>query len=120
MAYLGKRFLFAAVSIVCLSQAGAVSNFLGLNGRNLLTLCTSDSKDSLSACEGYLLGVQDTMHDHRFGFLFSTCFPAGVSVTQMRIELIRKLESSKIPLSAPAVEFVVDFLNEKYGCISQR
>ena len=47
----------------------ASSNTFFLNGSTLLQLCTSQSLEEQAACEGYILGVQDSIFSgHLSGF----------------------------------------------------
>ena len=114
--YLGKKLLPFLIVICFLGNAKATSNFVGLNGKNLYSICQSQDRALLSACEGYLIGIQDTVQNHKFGFLFSLCFPDGVTVTTMRLNLLEFMQLRTHLHEEPGIEFVTGMLNKNYSC----
>ncbi len=119
LACLGKRLLLALILSLAVGHSWGVSNFVGLSGKSLYAICSSANRDFLSACEGYILGVQDTIHTHKFGFPFSLCFPDNVSVTMMRKQLLEYMEKSSQRFNEPAAELVTDMFERNYECKPQ-
>ena len=119
LACLGKRLLIALMLSLAVGHSWGVSNFVGLSGKSLHAICSSANRDFLSACEGYILGIQDTVQNHKFGFLFSLCFPDGVSETMMRKQLLEYMEIRSHLFNEPAVELVTGMFERNYACKSQ-
>jgi hypothetical protein len=116
LASLGKKLLVSCLLSSALGSAWGTSNFVGLNGKSLHSICSSTNRDFLSACEGYILGIQDTVQNHKFGFLFSLCFPDGVTVTMMRKQLLEYMEIRTHLFGEPAVEMVTGMFARNYAC----
>lgn len=116
LASLGKKLLVSCLLSSALGCAWGASNFVGLNGKSLHAICGSKNSDFLSACEGYILGIQDTVQNDKFGFLFSLCFPNGVTVTMMRKQLLEFMEIRTHLFGEPAVEMVTGMFARNYAC----
>lgn len=99
-----------------MASATASSNFVGLYGKDLFRLCTSQERGLISACEGYILGVQDSIQSRGLEMPISLCFPSGVTVTAMRAELVKFMDSRRHLHEEPATQFVARMFAKEFSC----
>ena len=78
--------------IVYVKFVDADSNVQFLNGATLLEICKDTKAVNQSACEGYILGVQDAINAGHLSKHLNLCFPEGVSPKDLRLNLINFIE----------------------------
>ena len=114
LAYLGRLLLIILLSFT--NPASAGSNFLALRGNILFTLCKSENLNDISSCDGYILGVLDSIYSGHLGNYFDLCFPPGINVTQMRLLIIKYMEQNPENINLTAEGFVAKAMQKSFEC----
>ena len=118
MEYLGRNFILG-LSAVCFfssSQTMAESNQFFLNGSSLLNLCGSESLEEQAACEGYIIGVQDSIFSGHLQGYVNICFPKGVGTRQLRLNFIEHAKKNPSILHFAAEGLVAQSIAELFAC----
>ena len=98
------------------NKAYAGSNMLFFTGNQLYNLCRSDDRLNQSACEGYILAINDAIYSGYLSTHFSLCFPNGVGTSQLRLQLIKFMEKNPENLNYAAEGLVAKSLELSYAC----
>jgi len=104
-------FLFIIGS--CLT-AGSTKYFY--NGTKLYNLCRADNLIDEALCEGYILGVQDSIYSGHLSDHFSICLAEGVEPDQLRLQLVNFIESNPDIMNFAAEGLVAKSLETSYAC----
>jgi len=111
--------LFAFATRIATSNAIAGSNVLFFTGTQLYNLCRDSSISNQAACEGYILGVQDTIYSGYLSEHFNLCFPNGVGPAQLRLQLIQFMERNPNTMNFAAEGVVAKSLEVAFACPKQ-
>ena len=98
------------------SVAFCGANTFFLNGSTLLQLCTSESFEKQAACEGYILGVQDSIFSGHLSDYVNICFPAGVGTRQLRLQFIQYANNNPAKLHFAAEGLVAESVASIFSC----
>ena len=110
------HLFLASLFYFCPSIAVASSNTFFLNGSTLLQLCTSQSLEEQAACEGYILGVQDSIFSGHLSDYVNICFPAGVGTRQLRLQFIQHANNNPAKLHFAAEGLVAESVASIFSC----
>lgn len=119
LGFLGKL----AVMVLGLSfftPAFSGSNFVAVPGNLLFKLCTSDDEKDLSSCDGYILGVLDSIYSGHLQDYFDLCFPPGINVVQMRLMIKKYMEKNPEQLNFAAEGFVAKAMELAFACPTEK
>ena len=100
--------------IVSSVQASSSSSFLRAN--QLYSVCSSDTKSDNAFCEGYIAGVNDSLYSGHLGNIFQVCYPAGVTIQQLRLILIKYFETIPDKLHYVADGIAAEALANTFQC----
>lgn len=89
---------------------------VGMNGSDLYSSCTSKDVDNIARCEGYILGVQDSIYSGHLSQHFNLCFPQAVKATQIRLQLVQFIEKNPDLMHFAGEGLVAKTLELKYAC----
>ena len=109
--------LFVLIYLMTLGSflsAGSTKYFY--NGTKLYNLCRAENAIDEALCEGYILGVQDAIYSGHLSDHFSVCLPEGVEPDQIRLQLIRFIESNPDIMNFAAEGLVAKTLETSYAC----
>jgi hypothetical protein len=95
-------------------QAGSSEAFLRAN--QLYSLCSSESKLDNAVCEGYIIGVNDSVFSGHLSNVFQVCYPAGVTIEQLRLILVKYMETVPDKLHFVAEGIVAEGLATVFQC----
>lgn len=59
-----------------------------MSGAKLFSFCKSDKLENQAACEGYILGVQDSIYSGHLSDQLNLCIPNGISPKDLRLKFI--------------------------------
>ena len=110
-----KYLIFIALVLAnTLAQSSSTASFVKAN--QLYNICISESKVDVAACEGYIMGVNDSIFSGHFSGKIQICMPPGVSPSQSRLIVIKYIERipEKIHLVADAI--VAEALASTFKC----
>lgn len=99
--------------------ATASSTVSFLQANKLYSLCESSSEIDKGICEGYIMGVNDSMYSGHLGNLFQACIPQGVSPAQTRLITIKYMKTVPEKLHFVADGIVVEALARTFPCQQQ-
>ena len=121
MACLGKYLVINATILcfVCSFELKADSNQFFLNGATLLNLCGSQSLEKQAACEGYIIGVQDSIYSGHLKNHINICFPKGVGTRQLRLNFIDYAKRNAEALHYAAEGLVAESVAGIFSCKTQ-
>jgi hypothetical protein len=111
--------LVAGVSMITSFNAVAGSNVLFFTGTQLYNMCRDSGVSNQAACEGYILGVQDTIYSGYLSEHFNLCFPNGVGPAQLRLQLIQFMEKNPNTMNFAAEGVVAKSLEVAFACPKQ-
>ena len=97
----------------CLT-AGSTKYFY--NGTKLYNLCRADNLIDEALCEGYILGVQDSIYSGHLSDHFSICLAEGVEPDQLRLQLVNFIENNPDIMNFAAEGLVAKSLETSYAC----
>ena len=106
--------LIYLTSIGSFLSAGSTKYFY--NGTKLYNLCRAESAIDEALCEGYILGVQDSIYSGHLSEHFSVCLPEGVEPDQIRLQLIRFIENNPDIMNFASEGLVAKTLETSYAC----
>ena len=95
-------------------SAGSTKYFY--NGTKLYNLCRADTQIDEALCEGYILGVQDSIYSGHLSDHFDVCLPEGVEPDQLRLQLINFIENNPNIMNFAAEGLVAKSLETTYAC----
>ena len=112
-----KKNLFYLISMILVgSSLSAGSTKFFYNGTKLYNLCRSDNPLDEALCEGYILGVQDSIYSGHLSNYFSICLPEGVEQDQFRLQLVKFIEANPDIMNFAAEGLVAKSLETSYAC----
>ncbi|XDZ68829.1 Rap1a/Tai family immunity protein [Alphaproteobacteria bacterium LSUCC0226] len=94
----------------------AGSNVLFFNGGQLYNMCKDTNTINQAACEGYILGVQDTIYSGYLSQHFNLCFPNGVTPAQLRLQTIKFMEANPNTMNVAAESIIAKVLEVSFAC----
>ena len=97
----------------CLT-AGSTKYFY--NGTKLYNLCRADNLIDEALCEGYILGVQDSIYSGHLSEHFNICLAEGVEPDQLRLQLVNFIENNPDIMNFAAEGLVAKSLETSYAC----
>ena len=97
-------------------SALAGSNVLFFNGGQLYNMCKDANTINQAACEGYILGVQDTIYSGYLSQHFNLCFPNGVTPAQLRLQTIKFMEANPNTMNFAAEGIIAKMLEVSFAC----
>ena len=112
---LARSFLGFWFCTIPVTAMGGANTFF-LNGSTLLQLCTSQSFEEQAACEGYIIGVQDSIFSGHLSEFVEICYPAGVGTTQLRLQFINHASSNPAKLHFAAEGLVAESVAMIFSC----
>ena len=95
-------------------SAGSTKYFY--NGTKLYNLCRADNLIDEALCEGYILGVQDSIYSGHLSDHFSICLAEGVEPDQLRLQLVNFIENNPDIMNFAAEGLVAKSLETSYAC----
>ena len=102
------------ISLVSVVHASSSEAFLRAN--QLYTLCSSELKLDNAACEGYIIGLNDSMYSGHLGNVFQVCYPDGVTIEQLRLVLVKYMETVPEKLHFVAEGVIAEGLATVFQC----
>ena len=96
--------------------ASGGSNVLFFTGGQLYNMCEDANPANQLACEGYILGVQDTIYSGYLSQHFDLCFPSGVTPSQLRLQASRFMEANPRLLNNAAESIIAKMLEVSFAC----
>ena len=106
--------LITTLSIFSSAQANSSSSFLRAN--QLYHLCSSDSKIDNAVCDGYIMGINDSMYSGHLGNIFKVCPPPGVIPSQVRLIVVKHMQTIPEKLHFVADGVVAEALAMPFQC----
>ena len=94
----------------------AGSNVQFFSGAQLLTLCKDTKAVNQSACEGYILGVQDAINSGHLSQFFNLCIPNGTTPKDLRFQLINFIEMNPQTINFGGESVVAKSLELNFKC----
>tara|TARA_B100000900_G_scaffold383704_1_gene371885 strand:+ start:372 stop:686 length:315 start_codon:yes stop_codon:yes gene_type:complete len=95
-------------------SAGSTKFFY--NGTKLYNLCRSKNPRDEAICEGYIVGVQDSIYSGHLSHHFNLCLAEGVEPDQLRLQLINFIENNPDIMNFAAEGLVAKSLETSYAC----
>ena len=80
------------------------------NGSTLYNFCRDTNIAHQSACEGYILSINDNMFSNEYKNDYKVCYPKGVSPAQLRLQLVKYIENNPDYMNKPANTIVIQHL----------
>ena len=112
-----KNLFSCLIFILILNTSAHSSSSLGiLKANELYSLCTSEQALDNSFCEGYVIGINDSMFSGHLSNIFQVCYPAGISIEQLRLVLIKYMETIPEKLHYVADGIVAEGLASVFQC----
>ena len=118
-----KMLISILIKLIVLVYLTSVGSFLSAgstkyfyNGTKLYNLCRAENAIEEALCEGYILGVQDSIYSGHLSEHFSVCLPEGVEPDQIRLQLIRFIENNPDIMNFAAEGLVAKTLEISYAC----
>ena len=118
-----KMLISILIKLIVLVYLTSVGSFLSAgstkyfyNGTKLYNLCRAENAIDEALCEGYILGVQDSIYSGHLSEHFSVCLPEGVEPDQIRLQLIRFIENNPDIMNFAAEGLVAKTLEISYAC----
>ena len=105
---------FSLILIGTNSLAGSSKFFY--TGTKLYNLCRADTSIDEALCEGYILGVQDSIYSGHLSEYFNICLPEGIEPDQLRLQLIQFIENNPNIMNFAAEGLVAKSLETSYAC----
>ena len=110
-----RAFIYLSLVVFGTNLLAGSSKFF-YTGTKLYNLCRADTPINEALCEGYILGVQDSIYSGHLSDHFSVCLPDGVEVDQLRLQLINFTENNPDIMNFAAEGLVAKSLETSYSC----
>tara|TARA_A100001011_G_scaffold296140_1_gene308608 strand:- start:81 stop:440 length:360 start_codon:yes stop_codon:yes gene_type:complete len=94
----------------------AGSNVQFFNGAKLLTLCKDTNANNQSACEGYILGIQDAINSGHLSQFFNLCIPDGITPKDLRLQIINFIRINPQTINFGGESVVAKSLELNFKC----
>ena len=111
-----KNILFLIIISTANTSAHSSSSLGILKANELYSYCSSEQAVDHSFCEGYIIGVNDSMFSGHLSNVFQVCFPPGISIEQLRLVLIKYMETIPEKLHYIADGIVAEGLATVFQC----
>ena len=111
-----KVFSCLALTFFIISGVQASSSEAFLRANQLYSLCSSEVKLDNAVCEGYIIGVNDSVFSGHLSNIFQVCYPAGISIEQLRLVLVKYMETVPEKLHFVAEGIVAEGLATVFQC----
>ena len=105
---------FLLFSIGSSLTAGSSKYFF--NGTKIYNLGRADNLIDEALCEGYIMGVQDSIYSGHLSDHFSICLAEGVEPDQLRLQLVNFIENNPDIMNFAAEGLVAKSLETSYAC----
>ena len=105
---------FLLFSIGSSLTAGSTKYFF--NGTKIYNLCRADNLIDEALCEGYIMGVQDSIYSGHLSDHFNICLAEGVEPDQLRLQLVNFIENNPDIMNFAAEGLVAKSLETSYAC----
>ena len=105
-----------ALTLFIISGVQASSSEAFLRANQLYSLCSSEVKLDNAVCEGYIIGVNDSVFSGHLSNIFQVCYPAGVTIEQIRLVLVKYMETVPEKLHFVAESIVAGGLATVFQC----
>ena len=105
-----------ALTLFIISGVQASSSEAFLRANQLYSLCSSEVKLDNAVCEGYIIGVNDAVFSGHLSNIFQVCYPAGVTIKQLRLVLVKYMETVPEKLHFVAEGVVAEGLATVFQC----
>ncbi len=102
--------------ILFINVSFAGSNVQFFSGAKLLTLCKDTNAANQSACEGYILGIQDAINSGYLSQFFNLCIPDGITPKDLRLQLINFIEVNPQTINFGGESVVAKSLELNFKC----
>ena len=102
--------------ILFINVSFAGSNVQFLNGAKLLSMCEDANSVNQSACEGYILGIQDAINSGYLSQFFNLCIPDGITPKDLRLQLINFIEVNPQTINFGGESVVAKSLELNFKC----
>ena len=110
-----STFIYVVLVLAGTNSLAGSSKFF-YTGTKLYNLCRADTPIDEALCEGYILGVQDSIYSGHLSEHFNVCLPEGVEVDQLRLQLINFIENNPNIMNFAAEGLVAKSLETSYAC----
>ena len=110
-----RAFIYFSLVMVGTNLLAGSSKFF-YTGTKLYNLCRADTPIDEALCEGYILGVQDSIYSGHLSEHFDVCLPEGVEPGQLRLQLIKFIENNPDIMNFAAEGLVAKSLETSYSC----
>ena len=110
----GLSCFVLTLSLVSVVNASSSEAFLRAN--QLYSLCSSELKLDNAVCEGYIIGVNDSVFSGHLSNIFQVCYPAGITIEQLRLVLVKYMETVPEKLHFVAEGVVAEGLATVFQC----
>ena len=110
-----STFIYVVLVLAGTNSLAGSSKFF-YTGTKLYNLCRADTPIDEALCEGYILGVQDSIYSGHLSEHFNVCLPEGVEPGQLRLQLIKFIENNPDIMNFAAEGLVAKSLETSYSC----
>ena len=112
---INKYTIFLALLVFnTLAQSSSTASFVKAN--QLYNICKSESKADMAACEGYIMGVNDSVYSGHLSEKIQICMPQGVTPSQNRLIVIKYIEKIPERINTMADVIVAEALSSAFKC----
>jgi hypothetical protein len=105
-----------ALTLFIISGVQASSSEAFLRANQLYSLCSSEVKLDNAVCEGYIIGVNDSVFSGHLSNIFQVCYPAGITIEQLRLVLVKYMETVPERLHFVAEGIIAEGLATVFQC----
>lgn len=95
-------------------QAGSSDAFLRAN--QLYSFCNSEVELDNAFCEGYIVGLNDSVFSGHLNNFIQVCYPEGVMIEQLRLIIVKYMETVPDKLHFVAEGVVAEGLAKVFPC----
>ena len=115
MCTIKSTFIYVVLILVGTNSLAGSSKFF-YTGTKLYNMCRADTPIDEALCEGYILGVQDSIYSGHLSEHFNVCLSEGVEPDQLRLQLIKFIENNPNIMNFAAEGLVAKSLETSYAC----
>ena len=116
-------FFSLLIKLIILAYLTSVGSFVSAgstkyfySGTKLYNLCRAGNTIDEALCEGYIMGVQDSIYSGHLSDHFSICLAEGVEPDQLRLQLVNFIENNPDIMNFAAEGLVAKSLETSYAC----
>ena len=111
-----KVFSGLLLTLFLISGVQASSSDAFFRANQLYSLCNSEVKFDNAFCEGYIIGVNDSVFSGHLNNAIQVCYPEGVTIEQLRLVLVKYMETVPEKLHFVAEGIVAEGLAAVFQC----